>query len=410
MRAPVFLMSALLAACGVAAPPRIEVTEQGLVLYRGEATTINRLIAAVRGKPGPAVVRASDNTCWMHVQWVLAALHEAGFERATLGATVVRLSSGYRQGKYDWPQGEDAARTAELLVTRDGIRTWAWTASGELPTRWAVSAAGGMPYEAVRTAIQALGSRDIELGLEALHPWDRDRLVLPAPPHDDPIPRWVISDLPLLNHYPVNLPLATQCLSDVNDDPDDRLVFTLTADGRILFKQQTLSLAEFAEQLVLRATIYESRLKRVGKRPYAKFGDGRKWSKLFVLLRVDRAASWGHVQWMLAELLDQRFFKLQFGAHKFPNTEIGARQAARAWAGREIRVPAQLDGKLSAFLATAHEQVGRISAAPETPFADIVDSINTYHAAGVDHLDFVGTSSAPAAVRRMKPLPTVRPK
>ncbi len=372
----------LLVACGRSPPPEIEVTAQGRVLYGGEHATINQLILAVQGRRDAVKVRADEQVPWMHVQWVLAALHEAGVRRAEIGSgKVVRLSSGYWTDRI-W----DPAHS----ITAD---------------RCAVELPGTVPYGDV-LSIVAAAQADLELGVEALHPWDRDAHVLPSPPHDDPIPRWIVTDLIPPNHYPVNLPVASWCESDEDNDPDDRLVFVLTADGRIFFEERGLTLADFANVLRVQKLNYELKLRRIGKPVQQIEG----WSRLYVLLVVDKDAPWQHVQWMVAEIEAALIFKLQFGARRKPYTPSSAHQAARAWAGRKIH-PLWHHGKLQVFLHSNSrdtDEVADLTAAPVTPFGDVAHDINEFHAARQNKLNIVGITRAPHAVRKLARLQPVR--
>jgi len=205
-------------------------------------------------------------------------------------------------------------------------------------------------------------------------------------------------DLISANHYPVNLPVASMCGTDEDNDPDDRLVFVLTADGRIFFKERGLTLAEFADVLRAQRLDYELKLRRIGKRVEHTEG----WSRLYVLLLVDRDAPCQHVLWMLAELEAERVFKLQFGARRLPYTPPGAGDTARARAGR---------GKLQVFLPAGGmdpDEVDRISAASGTRFGEVAHDINQFHAAGQERLELVGITRAPEAIRKLARLQPVR--
>ena len=76
-----------LASCAPEQPERasllIEVSRQGRVTLDEIPVTVNELIAATTGRTAETVeVRADPDAIWMHVQWILAALGEAGFAEA----------------------------------------------------------------------------------------------------------------------------------------------------------------------------------------------------------------------------------------------------------------------------------------------------------------------------------------
>jgi len=57
----------------------VKVSADGRIDLDGKPGTVNQLLAAVKGRSSKAVeVRADSDAIWMHVQWVLAALGEAG--------------------------------------------------------------------------------------------------------------------------------------------------------------------------------------------------------------------------------------------------------------------------------------------------------------------------------------------
>jgi len=380
---------ALLLACGSPPAPEVEVTAEGRVLYGGEHTTINQLILAVQGRRDAVKVRADEQVPWMHVQWVLAALHEAGVLWAEIGdRQVARLSSGYWIDKLWEPDPWDQPVSSR-------------------PNKCTVEVPGTMQFGDVLSLVAAADT-DIEPGVEALHPWDRDARVLPSPPHEDPILRWNLWDFCPTFHYPVNLPVASWCESDEDNDPDDRIVFVLTADGRIFFKERGLTLAEFAGVLRVQRLDYELKLHRIGKRVQCIEG----WSRLYVQLLVDKDAPWQHVLWMLAELEAEHIYKLQFGARRFPYTPASRREAARAWAGREIQPLWHVGrGKLQTFLIANGwdpDEYADLTAAPGTPFGEVAHDINEFRAAGQERLDIVGIGRAPDSVRNLARLSPVR--
>ena len=61
----------------------VKVSADGRIDLDGKPGTVNQLLAAVKGRTSEIVeVRADSDAIWTHVQWVLAALGEAGFKQA----------------------------------------------------------------------------------------------------------------------------------------------------------------------------------------------------------------------------------------------------------------------------------------------------------------------------------------
>ena len=353
------------------------------------------------------------------------------------------------------------SQAATRRVSEEAVRRWARSALGKLDEKQTlgvgtIMASGAVPYRSVAVALAALqeaGVRELEVGLEALHPWDRDRKVLPPPPHADPILRWFVTDLALHRLVPMNLPVASHCVEDNDNDKDDRLILNLTATGRLIYGTKEFTLAELAAQLAAEARAYDRKMRKRGREGYEKVKDGRRWSKLFVLLRADQDAPWQHVRWVMAELAESRVYKLQFAARLTAGRNYTQAEAERRWAGWEIYYPPpSLAGKLACFLSTVSSEpkgsyvdvhlagsparyhfrwketrspeeladwlrqateargerrtVGRIFAGPETLLGEVVAAVNCcLNLAKMNSVDFAGIERAPDDVRRALPLP-----
>ena len=72
-----------------------------------------------------------------------------------------------------------------------------------------------------------------------------------------------------------------------------------------------------------------------------------------MLLRVEKDAPWRHVQWVLAILEEQKFYKLQFGVKLKADRDYSAEEAALLGAERtDTRArPGRLEGKILCFLS-----------------------------------------------------------
>lgn len=474
----------------------IRVTRDGRILVRGEARSINGLQEIVEDPSRPPRVEADRDAPWMHVQWVMAALGELGYESvqcvvdiadsdersalsvpvyrglwedkwppatvfdldgfATISSVWVRPSEG-TPGKAEYHLD---ALASPSEVTRDAARVGAWATSfldnldPEQRARMmlAIEASGTVPYHnviAAFAAVQASGATRVDVGLEALHPWDRDRKILPSPVSGFPILRWMV-DLTWKPLVPMNLPAASMSEADRDDDPDDRLIVNLTATGRLMCANKTLTLEEFGDYLHQKADAYDRKRQAVGRKGRVEGGpDRRLWSTLYVLLRVDRNAPWEHVRWLLAELSQHRFFKIQFAAQKDLLPEYSQEELERLWAGRDIYGPLSLERKLQCLLATSDETeavhievrihgsptsyefgdkstrspaelanwlreapraphrktLGLIAADARTRFGEVIAAINSFSMAGLEKIDFAGVERAPHGVYRMKRLP-----
>ncbi|MCZ6572131.1 MAG: hypothetical protein O7C98_03070 [Planctomycetota bacterium] len=151
---------------------------------------------------------------------------------------------------------------------------------------------------------------------------------------------WEIIEAPLV------MPVASTGEKDTQNDRDPRYIINLTKHGEILYKGKQYSLAELANLLNRLKRLY-GKFKEFGKPPNLI-----KVSELFVLLRVEKDAPWRHVQWLLAILEEQKFYKLQFGVKLKADRDYSAEEAALLGAERtDTRArPGRLEGKVLCFL------------------------------------------------------------
>jgi biopolymer transport protein ExbD len=396
-----------LAACAAESPLArlvIEVSADGTIALDGKPATVNDVLAEVKGRSSESVeVRADSDAIWMHVQWVLAALGEAGFTEVrcvfhsypSLGFVKVPVNRGGIRdqlyppielldsvdplfpvwihiapeetdripGKRPRPKYHIGSRREPEVVTRNPRRI-AWRARKLLLKPDAVGAwihaSSVMSYESVMelfVAMRVAGAGPVHIGMEALHPWDRDLPVLPAPQNEEPPGQFWFTDRSLHPLYPVNLPVAHKAVQDKDNDPDDRVILNLTANGRLILvidhEPVDTTLAELRNQLAAKAREYGAKMEARGEQGFESLVDGSRWSKLFVLLRADQDVPWRHVRWVMAELLTANIYKLQFGARIYPGEDLTPKEAERKWAGRDIEMPfTTLEGKLALFLPT----------------------------------------------------------
>jgi len=470
--------------------------------------SINELTAALskEGISGPIDLRADQQAWWMHVQWVMAELGRAGHgsvrcivrigKTAKEGIVTVRIHRGTweeslfspscvrelpaihpgvvevlggSRGVYRFVSelDESGVKTSDPAI----VRRWAerllrktWRAKGAR-TILEVEGMGTARYGDVARALaelQAVGAKPLEVGLEALHPWDRDLHKLPDPPPRHLVGRWVVTDRASKPLMLMNLPVAPMSVEDKADDPDDRLIVQLTAAGQLRAADRRITLAGLAPYLSGKALEYDSRRRRLGKRGYETTPDGRRWSELFVLLRADQDVPFRQVQWVLAEIRHAGLYKVQLATRKRPGPEYTVAQAERNWAGREIYGPVSLEAKLSCYLSTAVKEtgggrflveepgarhvdvnvlgsppryrigeretgdsarlsswirdakreargdrkiIGRISAEARTPFGAIVAAVDSFASRGVEKVDLAGIERARESVRRASRLP-----
>ncbi len=449
-----------------------------------EATTVNKIIAAAKEARDSVVLRAHRYANWMHVQWVLSALGEAGCDvvpcvvlvrngkEATIPVTVYdgtwreRLGPLQKDLERHSPQivlgivtqptahgTEDVfhLNNIDSTVTRDGRAVVAWSKAHvqqhvkpEQRDVGVIEASASVTFESVAVGVAAMldaGMERVEVGQEALHPWDRDQTVLPAPVGTDKIFRVFYTDLNFKSIVPLNLPIASMGEEDRDNDRDDRLIVSLSAKGTLFHLQDEITLAELEVLLTVAAQSYDTKMHAAGKQGFEQTLDGKRWSKLFVLLRADQDAPFQQVQWVLAELRHAGFYKLQFGVRVNKTRDRTQRELDRARAAWEVSCPVEsLEGKLQCMLSTvgtepnanyidvsvtgapdqAHltksvlqkkrsvgskKQIGRVHAEPQARFAHVVETVNAINAAGITRVDLTESKRANEATRRASSLP-----
>jgi biopolymer transport protein ExbD len=469
----------------------VELTRDGRILFRGEERSFDGLVRSVAdaGVAAPLAVRADRDACWMHVQWVLTALAEAGHARALLayeiaeerapGYAALPIHRGGWADNFRWdahadvqpaffaieawagpkgavlyrPSPVDTPTTDPDAVVRSTKDFLERVDASDHPFAFVLAPRGTASYTLVVTALVALRQTGVpvDFGFEGLHPWDRDRRTLPSPPHDAPVASCVYPDFVGSDAYPVNAPVAPMGEDDKDNDYDDRVIVTLTSEGRLLYGSDDVTLAGLAERLEADAKRYDEEQKRKGKTGWEPSpGSAEPWSKLFVLVRADQDAPLGQVCWILGELSASHVYRVQFQTRRERRRDLTPREAERRWAGRDLERTHGLDGKLACFLPTcpcdetvAHVDVrveagrwsfrdavvadpselvgalrdegrsrpagtkvhGRIEADARTPFAQVVAALDAFSEARMDIVDLPGVARAPEHVRTAQRLP-----
>ena len=90
----------------------------------------------------------------------------------------------------------DVERERSEKSVAEEARKVAAAKAEEDPTTQAIITAlkeGTISRADLLAALREAGASELQVGLEALHPWDRDLRVLPTPPHEAPIIRWFSS-------------------------------------------------------------------------------------------------------------------------------------------------------------------------------------------------------------------------
>jgi len=124
----------------------------------------------------------------------------------------------------------------------------------------------------------------------------------------------VITDLTQKDLAVLTLPIAYMAQEDKDNDKDDRIILNVDKHGALLWKGERRTLGEIQVILKNQKNLYVKKMKREGKSALVDIGEGRKASKLFILLRADKDTPWQHVQWLMTVMAEEGFYKLQFAS------------------------------------------------------------------------------------------------
>lgn len=452
------------------------VTAEGYVRHAGRRVTLDEVAAIVERDESsePPALRAAADAKWGPVQWTIATLQgglgcDLLVVEPELPRSAVRLGWGdpwafwgsllsievpatpypsYRVGRRATARPADViswCREADAL--HDGF--CAFAVEADFHTPFARCAA-------ILYALHAAGIENVLIGLEKPHPWVRRQSPLPL---GDGFPRVrYITDLNVKPVEPMTLPVARMAQLDKDDDPDDRIILNLDRDGRIFFRYDSITLAEFSDALADAARAYDEKMRERGQRGFEAVPGGTLWAKLYVLVRAQKDVPWRDVQWILAELRDAHLYKVQLAVSQRADLAYTPGEAAALGAEREPVLPEAgrfLDAKLQCFLpvnpprgeevycdvsvtvddgrvtyghggrTTAHASdvgpwisawfkstrqrrgklVGRIHAPPEVAYKYVVAALNQFYEAGLEKVDLAGIARAPGKIRNAARLP-----
>lgn len=458
------IVGALVVAFVLERPPAVEVRDGGIVLVDDKPASLRALRRACAHK-GTVTVRAEGAVPWAHVEWVLAALRVAGAADVGIdlpgGAVTARLESAY------WAQDVRHLELGHMagIVTigpddlaRSDLAAWlAREATGIACEHGLRPLAHVLPeptqsFAVVAPALAAV--RDAGLDLEVPVDWPvgelPDASVLPPPPdlwgmtlqHVS----WQCGCRPGIRD--LDLPVADMGEEDWGREEDDRLFLQMDPAGRVYCHRglsrppDALSLDAVAGVLREARERYDLKMRQQGKSGFEKPPDDGL-SRLYVLIRADRAAAASHVGWVLHTLAREGYYKVQFAIRREPGEDQGPCRGA-------------LSGKLAVFLPTDNlpeivspiepaihvhvdpeayglgptrgmdletlEQLARgeyeraravpgrkvvvaVHVAPGVAWGRVIAAVNTLARAGLEKIDFHGLPPPDEATRRMSPLP-----
>ncbi len=436
------------------APPAVELRPDGVVLLDGRATSLAALSLECRGRSTP-VLRVEDTVPWSHVEWVLMAIQAAGLRQVRFefpdGPLVACFYSDYWEHDVRHiPDGHFAGLVdvfadefAEPGLPRRLVEGAARARETGLKPLSHVFAGPAQPFSAVAPALRAVRDAHVELefpfwGFPAREVPD----VRPLPP---------LPELPFANFYvggwpcacrrgirEIDLPVADMAEEDRGQEQDDRLILQLDRDGRVFGKEEG-SLDDLAAYLRERRDRYDLKMRQEGKSGLEEFPDGSTASKLYVLIRADRAAPARQVGFLLHVLAREGFYKVQFAVRKKPGTDPGpcvGRLAAKLQCflptdnlpdivrtdEPSVRVYVDPDGyRVGTAEGLDAAELGRLvreaRADPTSPIVvavhvalgvahdRVVAAVNEITRAGWERIDFVDLAPPDAATRRVSPLP-----
>lgn len=96
--------------------------------------------------------------------------------------------------------------------------------------------------------------------------------------------------------------------------PGDRLIFSMTRDGRVWRLREPRDLNHFADELnrAVLAHDEQRRARGQGQTGFEEWPGGAHVSRLYLLLRIDRATPWGTVHAVIRRVGESSIYKMQF--------------------------------------------------------------------------------------------------
>ena len=156
----------------------------------------------------------------------------------------------------------------------------------------------------------------------------------------------------------LTLPVASQGVADMGDDPDDRVIIGVDSLGHVYVAGKLATLDELVTHVMERKERYDKKTKGRG---YETLPGGATVSKLYALLRVHKDVPWQQVQWILMLLAEQRIYKIQFAVKRVADRSYTKEEAAALgakWVDLAPRGKPRLEAKLKAFLPTHKGMLG----------------------------------------------------
>ncbi|MHC4550386.1 MAG: SecDF P1 head subdomain-containing protein [Planctomycetota bacterium] len=198
-----------------------------------------------------------------------------------------------------------------------------------------------------------------------------------------------------------------------------------------------MSLDGLAEHLREAAAAFDARERQQGGRGYEQTARGVETSRLRVVLALDRATPWRHVQWLLLICVEQHLPKVAFAVRRPEGREFRLDATLPTDRGLDARAAPVI--RASVLVATLPEGVryrfgdreavelasvarwladakkaaapakallrGEIRATSATPFHHVARLLAEFRQAAYAHVDFHGTAIPDAQVRQAKELP-----
>jgi biopolymer transport protein ExbD len=199
---------------------------------------------------------------------------------------------------------------------------------------------------------------------------------------------------------------AARMLEEDCSPEDDRLILTVTGDGRVWRARERLD--RLGEALGRAVVAYDEKRRAEGKSGFDDFPGGGRASRLRVVLRIDRATPWGAVQETLRRVGQSSLYKVYLlvannrrGQTRLPSflpTADRDYDYITARIGRDGEI--SLDGRdapdLTEAIKTAyradHAAAGLVDADATVPFEAVVRVLDAFACAGIAKVDLAADS------------------
>lgn len=217
---------------------------------------------------------------------------------------------------------------------------------------------------------------------------------------------------------PVELGVARIAADEPHNPVDDFLVLSVTRDGRVWCGREPLD--RLGEWLDRRILAYDEERRAEGKSGFEDVGGGACASRLYVILRIDRATPWRAAYETVRRVGQSSLYKVYLQArneggrrtylsaflptagmdYAYITARVG-RDGGVSLDGREVPDPTQaIKASYRSIEDFDRAVAGLIDADPAVPFGEVIRALDAFACAGMAKVDLAADSVRAVVVPR----------